>query len=98
MKYKLLVEDVDGTLLDGKGEISGEDKDALARACRSGVQISLSSGRVLQACLGIIDKLSLDGYHIFFDGALVSDPGQDRELCVKPLSKDLVKQAVEFAH
>ena len=98
MKYKLLVVDVDGTLLDGNGNISGEDRDALAEACRSGVQVSLSTGRVLQACLEIIDQLSLDGYHIFFDGALVSDPEQGREVCVQPLSQEALKQAVEFAH
>jgi len=98
MKYKLLVVDVDGTLLDGRGNISQEDRDALARASRLGVRVSLSTGRVAQACLGIINQLSLDGYHIFFDGALVSDAEQDREVCAQPLDIGMVKQAVEFAH
>jgi len=98
MRYKLLVVDLDGTLLDGEGNISDEDRDALAEACRSGVQVCLSTGRVLQACVRIIDQLSLGGYHIFFDGALVSDPHNGREVCVRPLSKQAVKQAVDFAH
>ena len=98
MKYKLLVVDIDGTLLNGKGNISSEDRNALAKACHSGVQVSLSTGRVPQACLGVIDQLSLDGYHIFFDGALVSDPNQDKEVYVQPLGKEAVKQAVECAH
>ncbi len=98
MKYKLLVVDIDGTLLDRKGNISGEDRDALAKACHSGVQVSLSTGRVSQACLGIIDRLSLDGYHIFFDGALVSNPEQGREVYVQPLGKEAVRRAVEFTH
>ena len=98
MKYKLLVVDIDGTLLNGKGNISGEDRDALAKACHSGVQVSLSTGRVSQACLGIIDRLSLDGYHIFFDGALVSNPEQGREVYVQPLGKEAVRRAVEFTH
>ncbi len=98
MNYKLLVVDVDGTLLDGKGNISAEDRDALAEACHSGIQVSLCTGRVPKTCLRIIDQLSLDGYHIFFDGALVSDPEQDKEVWVQPLSKETVKQAVEFAY
>jgi len=98
MKYKLLVVDVDGTLLDGKGNISNEDRDALATACRLGVQVCLSTGRVPQACLGVIDQLSLDGYHIFVDGALVSDPVQGSEVYIQPLSKEVGRQAVEFAH
>ena len=96
--YKLLVVDIDGTLVGGDRSISAEDRDALARGCRSGVQVSLSTGRVLQACLGIIDQLLLDGYHIFFDGALVSNPEKSGEVYVKPISEELVRQAVEFAH
>jgi len=98
MKYKLLVVDIDGTLLDSDGSISGKDKDALAKACHLGVQVSLSTGRASQACLGIIDQLSLDGYHIFFDGALVSNPKRGKEVYAQALNKEVVRQAIEFAH
>ncbi len=97
-KYKLLVIDVDGTLVGRDGSISAEDREALAKARRLGIQVSLSTGRVTQACLGIINQLSLDGYHIFFDGALVSNSAQDKEVYVQPLSQEVVKQAVEFVH
>jgi len=52
---------------------------------------------VPQACLGLINQLPLDGYHIFFDGALVSNL-EGKEVYVQPLSKMVVRQAVEFAH
>ena len=64
--YKLLVVDVDGTLVGKDGNISAEDREALANARQSGIRASLSTGRVARACLKIIDLLSLDGYHIFF--------------------------------
>ncbi len=96
--YKLLVIDIDGTLLGKNETISAEDRDALARACALGIQVSLSTGRVAQACLKIINQLSLDGYHIFSDGALVSNPKNDEEVYVQPISKLMVRQAVEFAH
>ena len=98
MKYKILVVDVDGTLVGKDGSISAEDREALAKARQSGIQVSLSTGRVTQACLGIINQLSLDGCHIFFDGALVSSPTQGNEVYVQPISQKTVKQAVEFAH
>jgi len=98
LKYKLLVVDIDGTLLDGKGNISNDDRNALDKACTAGITVSLSTGRVLQACLGIINQLSLDSYHIFFDGALVSSPHLGKEVCVRPLGKEVLRQAVEFAH
>ena len=98
MKYKLLVVDVDGTLVGRDGSISAEDRGALAKARQLGIQVSLSTGRVTQACLGIVNQLSLDGCHIFFDGALVSSPAQGKEVYVQPLSPEVVQQAIEFAH
>ncbi len=96
MKYKLLIIDVDGTLLGKSGTISTVDKDAVAKALRSGVKVSLSTGRVPQACVKIINELSLDGYHMFFDGAWVGNLKGD-EVCAQPLKKEVVKRAVEFA-
>ena len=94
MKYKLLVVDLDGTLLGREGSISAEDREALAEARRSGIRVSLSTGRAAQGCRSIIDQLSLDGYHIFFDGALVSGLGE--EVYAEPLDSGVVREAVEF--
>jgi len=96
-KYKLLVVDIDGTLVDKHGAISDEDKRALASAAAVGVKVALSTGRVIKACRRIIDLLSLDGYHIFFDGALVSDPHKNREVYAQPIKGEVVRRAVEFA-
>ena len=96
MRYKLLVVDIDGTLLGKEVSISVEDREALAEARRSGVMVSLSTGRAAQACWSIIDQLVLDGYHIFFDGALVSNLGD--EVYVEPLDRGVVREAIEFAH
>ena len=97
MKYKLLVMDVDGTLVDKEGNISTDDKEAIARARQLGIQISLSTGRAAQACLKILDQLSLDGYHMFFDGALVIEPRQGTEVYVQPIDSAVAKEAIEFA-
>ena len=96
-RYKLLVLDIDGTLLNGQGKISSADIEALSRAQNSGVQVSLSTGRSLKACLKIINRLELDNYHIFFDGALVSNPDLTKEVYVQPLSKKTLQQIVLFA-
>jgi Cof subfamily protein (haloacid dehalogenase superfamily) len=96
MSYKLLVVDIDGTLLGREGSVSVEDREALAEVRRLGVGVALSTGRAVRACLPIFDQLELDGYHIFFDGALVSDLG--KEIYVEPLDRGVVREAVEFAH
>ena len=94
--YKLLIVDIDGTLVCKDGTISAADREALAEVRRSGVQVSLSTGRVAQSCLGIIEELSLDGHHIFFDGALVGDADGGEEVYAQPLNGEVVKLAIEF--
>lgn len=96
-RFKLLVLDIDGTLLNRKGTLSAEDKKALALVGASGIKVSLSSGRAAPACLPIIDQLSLDGYHTSFDGALISNPKVAREVYAKPISDRLVGQIIEFS-
>ncbi|UCB42039.1 MAG: HAD family phosphatase [Dehalococcoidales bacterium] len=94
----LLVVDIDGTLINQAGVISDADRQALASARQAGVQVSLSTGRVTQACQKTLELLSLDGYHVFFDGALVSDTHGDKEVYVEPVAPELVKEMAEFAY
>jgi len=97
MKYRLLVTDIDGTLMGRDGSISMENKEALAKAIDLGVKVSLSTGRTLLSAMKIINQLPLDGYHILFDGALVINPSRNEEVYVQPINKVLVREAVEFA-
>ena len=98
MDCKLLVVDIDGTLFITAGAISNEDRAALAEVKRQGIRIALCSGRPIQAGWKIIDELELDGYHVFFDGALVSDPHTGEEVYIRTISRSLVREAVEFVH
>jgi Cof subfamily protein (haloacid dehalogenase superfamily) len=96
MRYKLLVVDIDGTLVGDDRAIPVENREALAKVRQSGIQVSLSTGRATEGCRSIIDQLSLDGYHVFFDGALVSNLGE--EVYVEHLDRGVVREAIEFAH
>lgn len=95
--YRLLVLDVDGTLVNKRGAVSAADRAAIKKAAALGVPTSLSTGRVIQACRELIRELSLDGYHIFYDGALVTNLATGEELYARPISGAVVKDAVEFA-
>ncbi len=96
--YRLLIVDIDGTLVNRYGTISDTDKKALSQAREAGIQVVLSTGRGLQATISIINELSLDSYHISFDGALISHPGSSEEVYVNPIGEDLVKQLIDMAH
>lgn len=98
MDCKLLVVDIDGTLFITADAISNEDRAALAEVKRQGIRVALCSARPFQAGRKIINELGLDGYHVFFDGALVSDPHTGEEVYVRTISRSLVGEAVEFVH
>ena len=95
-KYKLLVVDIDGTLLDKNGNISDIDVRALTRARNAGINVSLSTGRAAAASKKVLNLLGLDGYHIFFDGALVCNPETGEEVYADPIDKKIVKQMAEY--
>jgi len=95
--YKLLVLDIDGTLVNGSGRVSPRDKEVLDRVRDAGIRIALSTGRAYRGCTRILDTLGLDSYHIFFDGALVGNHDLSEEICAMPLDKKLVKEVVDVA-
>ena len=95
--YKLLVVDMDGTIVDAHGKISEADKRAITDAQDKGVRVALSTGRVVDACRKYIAELGLDGVHIFFDGALVYDLSHKETIYSQPIKPETLKVAVRFA-
>lgn len=62
MKYKLLVLDVDGTLLNDAKEISKRTLSALLKAQQTGVRIVLASGRPSYGLMPLAKQLELGNY------------------------------------
>lgn len=62
MKYKLLVLDVDGTLLNDEREISKRTLAALLKVQQMGVRIVLASGRPTYGLMPLAKTLELDNY------------------------------------
>ncbi len=62
MKYKLLVLDVDGTLLNGAKEISKRTLATLLKVQQMGVRIVLASGRPTYGLLPLAKSLELGNY------------------------------------
>ena len=74
MKYKLLVLDVDGTLLNSQKEISSHTLSALLKAQHMGIHIVLASGRSTNGVMPIAKKLELDkfgGYFLSYNGGQI---------------------------
>ena len=74
MKYKMLVLDVDGTLLNDEKEISKRTLNTLLKVQQMGVRIMLASGRPTYGLLPLAKKLELgtyNGYILSYNGGQV---------------------------
>lgn len=71
MKYKILVLDVDGTLLNSEHKLTGRTLTTLLKVQQMGVRIVLASGRPVYGLLGLAKQLELENY----GGYLVSYNG-----------------------
>jgi Cof subfamily protein (haloacid dehalogenase superfamily) len=94
---KLLVLDIDGTLVNSAWVISENDRRALADARENGIMVSLCTGRAVKSCRHIHDSLALDGYHILFDGALIYNHKEDREIFSQYIPTKTITQVCEIA-
>ncbi|MDD4514600.1 Cof-type HAD-IIB family hydrolase [Massilibacteroides sp.] len=86
MKYKLLVLDVDGTLVNSDKEISKQTLATLLKVQQMGVRIVLASGRSPFGLQPLIEKLELrnhGGYALAYNGGQVIDLQNDQILFEK---------------
>ena len=84
-KIRLIVVDVDGTLIGSAGEPTPRVREAVHAAREAGVPVALCSGRPLASCGPIARSLELRGPHVVFNGALVKDPDANDVVLEKPL-------------
>ena len=95
MDYKLLVLDVDGTLLTDEGIISKRTLAAIRKVQQTGVTVVLASGRPLHGLWPIAKKLDLDkygGYILAYNGAQIVDAPSGRLL----LSQTIEQESIPF--
>lgn len=73
MNYKLVAVDMDGTLLNSKGEISEATVAAIGKLVDTGVIFTISTGRPVQGVEKYNSLLQLKGPVISYNGAMIFD-------------------------
>jgi len=71
--FRLIALDIDGTLLDDRGEVSAANADALKRFVDSGGLVVLASGRMTDNIRPFYTLMGIDGPTIGYNGALARD-------------------------
>ncbi|WP_226666560.1 Cof-type HAD-IIB family hydrolase [Metabacillus litoralis] len=95
MNYKMIVLDLDDTLLRDDHTISNVTKDALMKAQENGVKVVLASGRPTYGMKHIAKELALDEYGSFilsFNGGKIINCKTNEEMFSSALSPEAMKQ------
>ncbi len=95
-RYKLIVLDLDGTLLDGRKQVSVRTRGTLERAQAEGIAVAIATGRSYSMARYFVDGLSLNGPQITYNGAAVIDPVTARPVYLQALPASLVRPVIDF--
>jgi Cof subfamily protein (haloacid dehalogenase superfamily) len=94
---KLIVTDIDGTLVNDNGELGFESKKLVKELMKLNVRVSLATGRLHSAVTDISKELSLNGYIISLDGALIKNSVDDKTIYESYLRTSRVKKAIALS-
>lgn len=97
-RYGLLAIDVDGTLLDGRGELVEANITAVRRAVEAGLKVVVCTGRGLTETRPVVERLGLDGPVVVAGGAMVADARTGETLASTAMSGGAIEHAVGVVH
>ena len=101
MKYKLLVLDVDGTLLNETKEVSKRTLAALLKVQQMGVRIVLASGRPTYGVMPLAKSLELGnygGYILSYNGCQIIDAQDGKILFERRINPEMLPYLEKKAH
>jgi len=96
---QLIAMDLDGTLLDGKSQLSSANAQAIADAAARGVEIVIVTGRRYDAARAAISGLACETHMIVSNGALMKSPAGEteyRQLLPVKTARQVLDATAEF--
>jgi hypothetical protein len=98
--YKMIVLDMDDTLLDDNHKISDRNKNAIMKAQERGVYVVLASGRPSGAMIEYAKELKMDKYNsyiISFNGGEIISCGSGEVIFEQSLKKEEIHDLYDFS-
>ncbi len=96
MPVKLLALDIDGTLLNPRGEITPRTLSAINQARQQGVLVVLVTGRRFGSARDLLVRLQLDIPLVSHNGALTKNIETLETLDFHPLDAELAREMIRF--
>jgi HAD-superfamily hydrolase, subfamily IIB len=100
MKYKMIVMDMDGTLLTDDKRITERSKSVLKKAADMGVKIVISTGRIFASARFFGELLGVNAPIIASNGAYIRemDKGEDEVIYAKIMGKENIRMVLDLSH
>lgn len=94
MAFRLLVTDVDGTLINHKQEIPSRNLEAIARFQGAGGLVALATGRIIESARPFAQEAGVIGPAILYNGGMVYDFATGTVLFEALLEPEAVRSAL----
>jgi hypothetical protein len=89
--------DLDGTLLNSKGELSAQNREALHRCHELGVKVVLCTGRAYAETRPVIDQIGLDlDAAVTAFGSIITEVATGRTLRREAICRTLTRRATDW--
>lgn len=96
-RIRLVGCDLDGTLLNSKGEISERNRKAIERLMKSGVEFAAVTGRPLMGLPAQLTAIPAFRYCVLSNGAFVYDIREQKVIAQQFFSEDCVDRIIKMA-
>jgi Cof subfamily protein (haloacid dehalogenase superfamily) len=98
MKYQAIFIDIDGTLLDRKGNVSSATKESIMRAKKKGIHVVINTGRIYAEAANILNFAGINAPIIAANGAYMTDDTHKIVIYNNTIEKDMLKWMLELSH
>lgn len=88
MSYKLVCIDMDGTLLNGKHQVTELNKNAIREAVEKGVKIAITTGRLYTSASLYAELIGVKVAVISSNGTYIREKDEDKVIYKHPLNRD----------
>lgn len=92
---KLIVTDLDGTLLDGNSNLKDEYVEEIKELLQDGIKLTIASGRDYNSVRPFAKKLGVEMPIICELGAFIVDPVTEKKILEKTIPAKIVKQTLK---
>ncbi len=97
MQYKMVVLDLDDTLLNKEHSISQKTINTLEKLKNKGVEVVVATGRMYCSALPYIKQLGLFGSMITYNGAYIRDVEEDELVFHQPIELNVAREILKDA-